>query len=55
MSATIDGHEVTLLSSTRYVHDELVKFAARFGWKHVASIPSPANTNFIQFLFIKSV
>ena len=54
MTATIEATDVTLLSSTRYVHDELVKFAAGFGWKHVASIPSPSNVNFTQFLFEKS-
>ena len=43
--------EVTLLSSTRYVSDELVAFIARLGWSLIAAVPSPANPHYVQFCF----
>jgi hypothetical protein len=43
--------EITLLSSTRYVSDELVAFIARLGWELICAIPSPANAHYEQFCF----
>ncbi|MBI2408848.1 MAG: L-histidine N(alpha)-methyltransferase [Gemmatimonadetes bacterium] len=43
--------EVTLLSSTRYVSDELEAFIARLGWELICAVPSPANAHYVQFCF----
>lgn len=43
--------EITLLSSTRYVSDELAAFIARLGWELICAIPSPANAHYLQLCF----
>jgi hypothetical protein len=43
--------EITLLSSTRYLSDELAAFVARLGWDLIAVIPSPANPHYVQLCF----
>jgi hypothetical protein len=47
----VGPREVTLLSSTRYVSDELIAFVARLGWELICWVPSPANVHFVQFCF----
>lgn len=51
--ATVEGREIVIVSSTRYVPDNLVSFAGSEGWAHVATVASPLNPSFNQFLFRK--
>lgn len=45
------GRNITLVRSTRYSGDALVKFAGQFGWESLCSVPSPLNPHFVQFSF----
>jgi hypothetical protein len=47
----VDGREVTLVSSARYVSAEFVAFAERFGWKLIDQVAPPSNSDYRQFLF----
>jgi hypothetical protein len=51
LNLTAGDRNITLVRSTRYSGDSLVKFAAQFNWESVCSIHSPENSHFMQFAF----
>lgn len=53
LTASVDEREIIIVSSTRYVPENLVSFCEVEGWKHVATVASPLNHTFNQFLFRK--
>jgi hypothetical protein len=51
LSLDVKNRHLVLLSSTRYNADALEAFAAGYGWKLLVPVPSPLNSDFVQFLF----
>lgn len=51
VSVPIDGRKVILLSSNRYLEQELVEFAVYRGFNNIASIESPFNVKYKLFVF----
>jgi hypothetical protein len=49
----LDGREIILLTSTRYVSTQLIDHAARFGWINLGWADSPINPDYKQFLFVR--
>lgn len=53
LTAGVGGREIVIVSSTRYVPENLVAFGDAEGWEHVTTVASPLNPFFKQFLFRK--
>jgi len=51
LTLEIAGKQIILLTSTRYESDQLVSYAANFGWHRVHEVASPLNVQYKQFLF----
>jgi len=54
LTATIGDREIVIVSSTRYIPENLELFARSWGWEKVDTVASPLNPSFNQFLFRKA-
>jgi hypothetical protein len=53
LTANVGERQIIIVSSTRYVPEQLVAFAEGMEWEHLDTTPSPLNSSFKQFLFRK--
>jgi hypothetical protein len=51
ISLMVNNRKIVLLTSTRYDEGQLIAFAARNGFKHEHSVPSPLNERYKQLVF----